>query len=320
MRWSWFAGLGVVGLLALALGLYVQGSGESAPAGQVIVSLPPAAGAPALLLPAPDPALVENSPDGPLPITAKDGRTSWQVYARPFDRGDKRPRLALVVIGLGLDRALSQAVVDRLPGAVTLGFDPYAVGAKDAMIQARSLGHETLIGLPMEPPDYPRQDPGPLTLLASLASDENGARLKKVMAAGVGYVGMVAIMGGRFVAEKTALIPVLEILKQRGVMLVDNRPPVGNGTALLAGQMKLPWAAADRVLDSDTDPATIDQTFADLEAIAQRNGVALGVAALSPALVDHAATWVATLDAKGLALAPVSAVANRQTIQAAATP
>lgn len=320
MRWALLVILGFIVIAGAGIVYVTTSANKPNPRERVEVPLPPLRGTPALLLPAPDPGLVENSPDGPLPIIGKDGRQSWQVYARSFDRNDKRPRIALIISGLGLDRALSQAAMDRLSGAVTLGFDPYAVGLKDAINQARSLGHETLLGLPMEPLDYPRQDPGPLTLLASLGEAPNAARLRKLMGSGSGYVGVVALWGGRFTAEKSALLPILDSLRQRGLMYVDNKPPSDNTTASLASQMKLPWAAADRVLDNEAEPAAIDLTLADLEAIAQRNGIALGIAALSPALVDHTATWTGTLDAKGIALAPASAIANRQNPSQAAVP
>lgn len=77
--------------------------------------------------------------------------------------------------------------------------------------------------------------------------------------------------------------------------------------------MKLPWAAADIALDSDADPTAIDNAFAALETLTQRNGAGLAIAALSPALIDHASTWIPTLDGKGLVLAPASAIADRQT-------
>jgi uncharacterized protein len=321
MRKALFAFVAVVIVIGAGFWYATRESGKPAPVEQVAVPLPPLKGSPAVLLPAPDPGLVENSPDGPLPIIGKDGREAWQVYARPFNRADERPRIALVITGLGLDRALSETAADRLPGGVTLGFNPYAADIKKAMDQARRLGHETLLGLPMEPLDYPRQDPGPLTLLAALGADTNTMRLKKLMGEASGYVGFVVLWGTRFTADKPALLPILEILKDRGLMYVDNKPPAGNLAAELAGQMKLPWAAADRVIDIDTDPSAIDQSLAELEIAAQRDGAALGIAALTQAVVDHTATWVPTLEKKGIALAPASAIADRQTIaQPATTP
>ncbi|HEV8016213.1 MAG TPA: divergent polysaccharide deacetylase family protein [Stellaceae bacterium] len=306
---------GAVVLIAGGLGLaFFGGSSAPPPANERIdVPLPPAASAKVTLLAqAPDAGLIEDGPNGPLPVIGKDGREAWQVYARPFDNKDTRPRIALIVTGIGLDRSLSQAALDRLPGLVTLGFDPYADDIGNTLANARSLGHEALLGLPMEPIDYPRQDPGPLTLLTSLDETQNTARLSKLLGEASGYVGMVALMGSRFEAETSSVLPMLEALKHRGLMLVDDKAPAQSSVAPLAVQMKLPWAAGDRVIDAESDPAALDQALADLETTAKRNGAALGVAALSPALLDHLGPWLAALDGKGFALAPASAIANRQ--------
>ncbi len=311
-RLLWLAGAILLVVAGLGLAL-VSGSPSDTNAG-IEVKLPPIGGKPALLAPAPDPALVETSPIGPLPIVGPDGRQPWQVYARPFDITDKRPRIALVVTGIGLNRDVSQAALDRLPGPVTLAFDAYAATIKEMVATARSLGHETLIGMPMEPIDYPRQDPGPLTLLASLEPGDNIARLNHLLGESTGYVGVVAILGERFTQAKASLLPIIETIKKRGLMFVDNKTIQESATIQMSQQLKLPWAGANRAIDAEADPAAIDQAFADLENQARRNGTALGLAALSPALIDRASSWVAGLEAKGFALAPASAIANRQTV------
>jgi uncharacterized protein len=308
---------GAILLIAIGLGLAYFGGGSppSSVSASINVPLPPSGAnrVASLLVPAPDPGLIEDTPNGPLPIIGKDGRQPWLVYARPFDAKDTRPRLALVVTGVGLDHTLSQAALDRLPGTVTLGFDPYGGDIKAALANARSLGHETLLDMPLEPLDYPRQDPGPLTLLTSLDSSQNGTRLAKLMGEASGYVGMVAILGSRFDAETASVMPMLETLKQRGLMLVDDKAPDQSSLAQLATQLRLPWAAGNGVIDAESDPATIDKALAALEASAKRNGSALGIAALSPALLDRLGPWLTSLDGKGIALAPASAIANRQT-------
>jgi len=303
-----------IALIVIGLGLaYFSPPGSPSRGTAISVPLPPAsAGKAALLAPAPDPGLVEDSPNGPLPIIGKDGRRPWQVYARPFDPRETRPRIALIITGIGLDQTLSQMALDRLPGPITFGFDPYAGNVKDNVANARSLGHEALLGLPLEPLDYPRQDPGPLTLLTSLDASQNADRLMKLMGKASGYVGFVAIMGARFESENSSLIPLMESLKQRGLMFADDKAPGQSIVAPIAMQMQLAWAAGNSVIDSESDPATIDQTLAGLESTAKRGGAALGIAALSPALLDRVTAWLPSLDGKGLVIAPASAVANRQ--------
>ena len=52
-----------------------------------------------------------------------------------------------------------------LPGAVSLGFAPYGDDLERDAAQAREAGHEMLLQAPMEPFDYPANNPGPHTLL-----------------------------------------------------------------------------------------------------------------------------------------------------------
>jgi hypothetical protein len=53
------------------------------------------------LPPAPDPALIQTTSNGPLPTIAADGRLPRDVYARPHDRRDERARLVIIVSGPG---------------------------------------------------------------------------------------------------------------------------------------------------------------------------------------------------------------------------
>src|SRR5262249_38604521 len=48
-----------------------------------------------------DPALIENTPAGPLPRVATDGTTPMRAYA-PVIAADGRPRIAIVIAGLGI--------------------------------------------------------------------------------------------------------------------------------------------------------------------------------------------------------------------------
>jgi len=109
----------------------------------------PAANPPTASLPTPtsvvmqphvDPALVEPSAVGPLPRVAPDGRSPMQAYARPFDPRETRPRLALVIGGLGLNASLTEQAIAALPPTTGLAFSPYAPRARPLIEQARARG------------------------------------------------------------------------------------------------------------------------------------------------------------------------------------
>lgn len=278
------------------------------------VPAPPRAPAskPEPLPPAPDPALVEQGAQGPLPIIGPDGRKPWQVYARPFDRGDRRPRVAVILTGLGQSSAATEAAINDLPGGITLAFNPYAPRLEDWIERARAAGHEVLLSLAMEPVEYPRVDPGPHTLLVALEAKQNLERTQWVLSRATGYVGTISAAGSRFTTSKSDLLPVLDAIKARGLMFVDRRVTERSVAATLAKSIGLPRAACDVTLDQQASRDAIDQRLDQLETLARQNGVAVGVGDSYPVTIERIARWAGGLERKGVALAPVSAIADLQ--------
>lgn len=300
---------GIVVLIAVVAFLWLGGS-NSVRGPSVEIALPPLkAAAPTLK---PDPELVENSPEGKLPIIGRDGREPWQVYATPSHPSDHRPLIAIVISGLGLDRATTEAAVARLPAAVTLGFSPYADHLEAVVAAARQAGHEVLIDLPLEPSDYPSRDPGPETLLTSLDTATNLARLRWVMGRVTNYVGLIATMGDRFAATRTSLEPVLEVLKKRGLMYVDNGVAPTSAAGSIGRELGLAIAVADRRLDGEAGAVAVNAALTALESVAAQDGAAVGVGPVYPVTIDQVIAWAPTLAKKSLVLGPVSAVVDRR--------
>jgi polysaccharide deacetylase 2 family uncharacterized protein YibQ len=258
---------------------------------------------------APDPALVQRTPLGPLPIIAPDGRRAWQVYARPFEASDKRPRIAILVSGLGTSEAATEAAIQGLPGGVTLAFWPYSDKLDHWIKLARAAGHEVVLNLPMEPENYPAFDPGPKTLLTSLSPQQNLERLEWALSRVTGYVGVADFQGSRFTASRRDLEPVLETLNQRGLIFVDSRATPRSMTPEIAYLMGLPWASNSRFLDdAQVSRTAIDARLRELETIARTEKRALGIGAAYPVTLERISTWAKGLNEKGFALAPVTAV------------
>lgn len=263
----------------------------------------------------PDPELVEESKQGPLPKLSKDGRSPWQVYVRPSDPDEARPRIAIVIGGLGMSRAATEAAINRLPGAVTLAFDPYAGGLNDWVAAARKAGHEVLMGLPMEPRDFPIRDPGPYALMTSLAAPQILQRLNFVLSRASGYVGLISVMGSRFVVEEDLIRPLLMTMRNRGLMYIDNDTGRQSLAPKIASAIDMARAIVDSSLDSDPSKAAIDAQLVKIEDRARRNSVTLALGRPFPATLGRLAAWISTLEGKKLALVPVSAIANKQKLR-----
>ena len=266
---------------------------------------PPSSSAPVQALDqAPIAGLSAPGPGGLLPVIAPDGRTPAQAYARPFhDTG--APKVALVIGGLGLNAKSTREAIEQLPPEVTLSFVPYTDGLQGWIDLARANGHEALLETPMEPLDYPQNDPGPYTLMAQDPGPETVKRLEWLMSRATGYFGVTNYLGGRFLASDPAMGVFTAALRQRGLAFVDD----GSATTRGGG---VPRASADMVIDQTLDGGSIDQQLAGLESAAQQHGRALGSGFAYPVTLQEVKRWAAGLAGRGLVLAPASAVMSRR--------
>lgn len=268
--------------------------------GEATITLPtPVAGAP--LMAAPIAGLTEPGPGGAsLPILAADGRTAWQAYARPFVSNGK-PKVAIIVGGLGLNPRYTRQAIEQLPAEVTLSFVPYRDDLQSWIDMARAHGHEVLLEAPMEPTDYPDNDPGPFTLMAAGQPLETAKRTEWLMSRATGYFGLTNYLGSKFVTSDQGMNAFTQTLKARGVAFVDDGSAAKRGGGI-------PRASADRIIDDQLAAETINQKLAELEGMAAKRGQALGSGFSYPITLVQVSTWAQGLAQRGFQLTPASAL------------
>jgi polysaccharide deacetylase 2 family uncharacterized protein YibQ len=288
-----------------------------------------------------DPTLLE-----PLSGGSKESlpRIAMRVYAAGFDYGSRRPRIGLLVAGIGMDEVESDAAIRALPSAVSLGVSPYAAantagngseangaGASGnaltrLLATARTTGHEYLIAIPLEPAGFPLNDPGPYTLLTGASAFVNARNLDWALSRVDGYVGATGVIGTmrgeRLAAMTDQMDAVLSTLAQRGLLYVDPREALGtvakasvSGTVISGIPVSRTWGRhVDFVIDDPSDQGVADRGMIDaklvaLEQQARDTGSALGlVMRPTPVAVARIAAWSNGLAGRGLTMAPVSAL------------
>ena len=129
-----------------------------------------------------DQKFLEMSAHGAIPKIAADGMRPADAFAQPVKALPGKPdapRIAIIVSGLGVSDSATADAIAKLPGAVTLGFMPYGSDVAALAGRARARGHEVLLQVPMEPFDYPDNDPGPADAahLADAAAEHRPAVL-----------------------------------------------------------------------------------------------------------------------------------------------
>jgi polysaccharide deacetylase 2 family uncharacterized protein YibQ len=259
-----------------------------------------------------DPRLLEASRHGPIPRIAPDGTRPSDLYARKAaaeKANPDGPQIAIVIGGLGISATSTADALSKLPGPVTFAFTPYGSGLDTLVARARDRGHEILLQVPMEPHDYPDNDPGPQTLLVTLSAKQNIDRLHWLFSRLQGYVGITNFMGARFTSADAAIAPVLREVARRGLIYVDDGSSPRSQAQQIAGANKVPFARADIVIDAVPGPAEIDNALKRLESAARDRGVAVGYSSALPAAIDRIAKWAKAAQGRGIVLVPITTAA-----------
>ncbi len=260
----------------------------------------------------PDPALLEASTafEGQfLPRIGADGTPPSRRYAAGRAPAETRPRIAILMADIGPAAQASEDAIRGLPAPVSFAVPPYGVRAPHLLDLARARGHELFAVVPMEPSNYPLNDPGPNAQFTFAAPAANARNLEWALSRFTGYAGVTAVLGrmhGERFANATELhAAVLEEFARRGLLYLDPRP----GAAPPRSPRLPPFRAVDLVVDAPAVRNEVDERLGQLERRARETGSAIGLAeGPSPMVIDRIAAWANALPVRGYALVPVSAL------------
>lgn len=251
---------------------------------------------------APLPELLKSSASGPLPIVAA-GKEARTAYARPFAGKGAEPRIAVVVVGLGLSKEATEAAILKLPPDITLSFSPYAANLDGWVKRARSTGHEVMLDLPLEPPNFPTRDSGSMSILAGQTPLEVITHLESVLGRATSYVGLAGTLRSP-VTSSPQWSNLLRTIRGHGLIYL------GDGLAGVSQNDVPDSATVTLVPDEAPFRAAIDVRLARLLAAAQRDQSAVAYVSPRPVTMERLLAWIDTLPQRGAVLAPVSAVAQ----------
>lgn len=257
-----------------------------------------------------DEGLFEKSDNGKLPIISAQGKEPWKTYARPYKSAPQDAIVGLVVTGLGMSKTLTQAAIEHLPADVTLSFTPYGSGVKNWVDQARAMGHEVLLELPMETESFPVDDPGPMAMMTSKTPSENLRLLSLLMAQAQGYIGFVGQHGSTFTKNKKAFAPILGEIKSRGLFFMGSRASEQSLTLEIADQIQLPRAISDSSIQVNTSPSQVRAQLETLATIAISKKATAALIPASPLAIKMIKEWAGKL--QNVRIAPMSSLAGRQ--------
>lgn len=250
------------------------------------------------------PSLVDGPDDTVAPVVAM---AAPPPVVKP--KSSLLPAIALVIDDMGNDAVQGRRAI-ALPPDVTLAFLPDPVATPVLVREARAVGHQILVHVPME---APRDRDGSLKngLWRHLPAEENRRRLEWALSRVEGYVGINNHEGSVFTADRGALVPVAEALYGRGIFFLDSRTTPLSQVVPVARAFGVPSAERDVFLDDDQSSSSVARQLQELERVARSEGVAIAIGHPHAATLDLVTRWCAGL--KGFRLIPVSEAIRMKT-------
>ncbi len=224
-----------------------------------------------------------------------------------------RPVIAVVIDDVGVDRARALRMID-VPGPLTLSLMTYADGLPNLASRARKAGHEVMAHLPMEPLD-PNENPGRGALRVAMDADTIRKTLASDLDPWSGYVGINNHMGSKFTGDRARMDVVMAELKARGLLWLDSKTSAGSTGTSAARAAGVPFVERDVFIDNEQTVDAVLRQLGEAERIAKARGTAIAIGHPHDATREALLRWLPELEARGVALAPVTEILRRRTSQ-----
>ena len=260
--------------------------------------------------------------DGALVVTllvGAPGRPTHELtVVRPGRREDDEPeptRLALVLFASAEDEPLLVTACGRSE-TFAVASAATGEGKSKALRAAHASGREVVLLMPMEPENYPRNNPGPATLLVNWSPGRIEQGLRREVEIAQPLVAVANLQGSFATQDETFMTAVYRELRRAHLPLLHVNPAPRAVCRALASKVGAAYDEPDLVIDGETrrgDAKSLDKLWtASLERLRERRQaiVMLRVNGTSAAWLDRA---LAAKRLEGVQLVPLSSVIRRPT-------
>lgn len=206
----------------------------------------------------------------------------------------RRPRVALLVDDLGYDLQPARDLA-ALGIPLTVSVLPFSPHAGEIARLAHARGLQVMLHLPMEPQGYPQVDPGPGALLTSMSAQELADKTLRALNSVPYAAGANNHMGSAFTRQALRLVPVLSVLKRRGLFFVDSHTAAGSQGLYTARRLGLPSARRGIFLDNQASEQAVGRQIQRMLKLARQRGAVIAIAHPHPATLQALRKWAPVL-------------------------
>jgi polysaccharide deacetylase 2 family uncharacterized protein YibQ len=123
-------------------------------------------------------------------------------------------------------------------------------------------------------------------------------------------------MGSLLTAQPEPMAILMAELRRRGLLFLDSRTTPHSVAGRAAARMGVPYAERDVFIDNELNVASVLQELARAEHIARSRGHAVAIGHPHESTIEALKTWLPTLEARDIALVPISTIVARRSCAA----
>jgi polysaccharide deacetylase 2 family uncharacterized protein YibQ len=205
---------------------------------------------------------------------------------KPQPPPDARGKLA-ILLDDGGQRLNLVPVAANLPAEIGFAILPFLPKSSETAVALHKAGHEIWLHLPMEPENYPANDPGPGAILMSMTPDE----LRTTLHSAINNIPHA-------IGVKT-MTWIMQDLKSRGMAFIDSRTTVHTVAEEAAQAQGVPTNRRHVFLDNERSAAAIRTQLDEAIYRSRMEGEIIAIGHLDPVTVEVLSQELPALSALG---------------------
>ena len=246
------------------------------------------------------------------PVVVKEEPYELEKAETPLNEQeveDKHFLIAIVIDDMGINAENSKKIID-LKAKLTASFLTYGKNLREFIESAKAERKEVIVHIPMEP--YSATNTAPNQLNVAMSDNEIKKNLELVLDNfDADLIGGNNHMGSKFTENREKLVPVMKILKKRGMFFLDSKTSAKAIGCEVAEEFGVECVSRDVFLDNENDFNYITGQLQQVEKIARKKGYAIAIGHPKSQTVEALRDWVAKLDKQHFKLVYLSEILKK---------
>lgn len=217
-------------------------------------------------------------------------------------------KMAVIIDDFGLhSEELSKRFLN-LPFPITAAIIPGKSEVKFLADYAIQQGKDILIHLPMEPKNYPFQDPGPGVILVHHSKKEIETNLQRALKSIPKAVGFNNHMGSRATEDPEVMHHVLKTIKELDKFFIDSQTTPHSVVLAVAKTLNCPTNVSAGFIDDVDEVRQIEAKLVQYAAMAKKNGSVIFIGHIRKRTLETLTRMIPQLQAEGMQIVSVSSL------------